>query len=261
MRGGASSCLRQVVVDAADPRGLAAWWASALQWRSVAAHDEEAEIAPPEGLPGLPLVFVRVRDPKTGPNRLHLDLDSDSPAAQRGTVEFLLHAGARRVDVGQGSAPWVVLADPEGNEFCVLDARPEYEGTGAVAAVVVQAHDPRRLARFWSLASGWDVVRDDRRAAALRCGRSGPYLEFVHSPAQRTGKNRWHLDVAPSPVPGAREGTGQHAVVTTLLDAGARRRDVGQGRRPWVVLADPEGNEFCVLAEPRPDPAGGGAPD
>ena len=120
MHGEARSELRQVVVDAADFRGLARWWAQALSWRVVFTADEEVEIAPQEGQPGVPLVFVPVADVKRGPNRIHLDLDSDSPAAQRETVGMLLHAGATRADVGQGSTPWVVLADPEGNEFCVL---------------------------------------------------------------------------------------------------------------------------------------------
>ena len=251
MGGPASSELRQVVGDAADVRGLAAWWAHALQWRVVLAADDEVEVAPPQGSPGLPLVFVPVRETKTVPNRVHLDLDSDSPAGQRQTVAALREAGARPVDVGQGDAPWTVLADPEGNEFCVLEPRPEYEGTGAVAAVVVHALAPRRLARFWALASGWDLVRADDRVAALRRGSSGPYLEFVRSPAPHAVKNRWHLDVVPRPAPGARRGETQHAVVTELLRAGAAPADVGQGQRPWVVLADPEGNEFCVLSEPR----------
>ncbi|GAA4984166.1 VOC family protein [Kineococcus glutinatus] len=243
--------LSQVVVDAADPKGLARWWARALGWRVVLAADDEVEIAPPEGLPGLPLVFVPVPDAKRGPNRVHLDLDTDSVATQRVTVAALLDAGARRADVGQGQVPWEVLADPEGNEFCVLDPRPQYEGTGAVASVVVQALDPPRLGRFWALASGWDVVRQGADVVALRPPTGGPYLELVRTRSPHAVKNRWHLDLRPRALTPGRRGTAQHAVVAALLDAGARRADVGQGRRPWVVLADPEGNEFCVLTEPR----------
>ncbi|GAB7190172.1 VOC family protein [Kineococcus sp. NUM-3379] len=251
MPADARSELRQVVVDAADFRGLARWWAQALSWRVVLASDEEVEIAPQEGRPGVPLVFVPVRDDRRGPNRVHLDLDSDSPAMQRETVAMLLHAGATRADVGQGRTPWEVLADPEGNEFCVLEPRPQYEGTGAVAAIVVQALDPRRLGRFWAQASGWDLVRSSAELASLRAGGGGPWLEFVRTTTPHTTKNRLHLDVVPHATAPARRGGAQHAVVTALRESGARPADVGQGRRPWVVLADPEGNEFCVLSEPR----------
>jgi hypothetical protein len=238
------SRLVNVVVDAADPPFLARWWQQALSWRTGYADDHEVDVVPPEGEPGVELVFVPVRDPKRGPNRIHLDLDSSSPAEQRETVAFLLDLGAVRVDVGQGRVPWEVLADPEGNEFCVLDPRPEYEGTGAVAAVVCQALDPRALADFWAPLSGFGLVRSGARAAALRAGSSGPFLEFVASSTPHTAKNRWHLDVRAT-----RTGRGRERVVTDALAAGARHADVGQGAGvSWTVLADPEGNEFCVLA-------------
>ena len=242
---GARSRLESVTVDAADPAGLARWWARALDWRLGHADDGEVDVDPPAGEPGVPLVFVPVREPKRGPNRVHLDLDTSSPAEQRETVAFLLAHGARRADVGQGEVPWVVLADPEGNEFCVLDPRPQYEGCGRVAAVVVQALRPQALAAFWAPLTGWRQVRSDPAAAALRDGGRGPYLEFVRTSSPHAVKNRWHLDVRPDAAP-----PEQDRVVRAALGAGARPVDVGQHRRVgWVVLADPEGNEFCVLRE------------
>ena len=241
---GAGARLASVTVDAADPRALAHWWARALDWRPGYADAGEVDVDPPEGEPGVPLVFVPVRDPKRGPNRVHLDLDTSSPADQRETVQFLLDSGARRADVGQGDVPWVVLADPEGNEFCVLDPRPQYEGCGRVAAVVVQALRPEAQAAFWEPLTGWRRVRSGPAAAALRDGDRGPYLEFVRTGTPRSGKNRWHLDVRPTSPP-----PGQDRVVAAARAAGARPVDVGQHRRvSWVVLADPEGNEFCVLS-------------
>ena len=239
-----SSLLVNVVVDAEDPGRLAHWWAQALSWRTGYVDDHEVDLEPPAGEPGLPLVFVPVDDPRTTPNRIHLDLDSSSPADQRETVGFLLDLGAREVDLGQGDVPWVVLADPEGNEFCVLDPRPEYDGTGRVAAVVVAARDPRALAGFWAPVSGWSPVVSTPEVASLRHGGSGPFLEFVRSDAPRTVKNRLHLDVR------ARAGgPGRDRVITQALAAGARPADVGQGDGvTWTVLADPEGNEFCVLS-------------
>ncbi|MFJ5263122.1 VOC family protein [Streptomyces sp. NPDC088387] len=109
----------QVVVDCADPRALGAWWAQALRWVTVDDDAEEYEIRPtPDTLPGL--LFVRVPEAKSLKNRLHLDF---RPADQRAEVDRLLALGARPADVGQGEQTWVTLADPEGNEFCVLRSR------------------------------------------------------------------------------------------------------------------------------------------
>ncbi|MFC4033924.1 VOC family protein [Streptomyces polygonati] len=111
----------QVVIDAADPAGLARWWADQLGWVFVNEDEagDEYEIRPsPDRLPGL--LFVPVPDSRTVKNRLHLDFRPDDQEAE---VERFLSAGARRVDVGQGTPTWVVLADPEGNEFCVLRSR------------------------------------------------------------------------------------------------------------------------------------------
>ena len=109
----------QIVVDAAQPAVLGRWWANALGWVVTFEADEEYEIrSAPDRLPGL--VFVPVRDPKVIKNRLHLDFRPDDQTAE---VDRLLALGAHGVDVGHGEWPWVVLADPEGNEFCVLAPR------------------------------------------------------------------------------------------------------------------------------------------
>ncbi len=109
----------QAVVDAAEPAALARWWATALGWVVVSDQATEVEIRPaPDRLPGM--LFVPVPDAKQGKNRLHLDFRPDDHNAE---VERLLALGARRVDIGQGDQTWTVLADPEGNEFCVLGSR------------------------------------------------------------------------------------------------------------------------------------------
>ena len=106
----------QVVVDAAQPAALGRWWANALGWAVTFEADDEYEIrSAPDRLPGL--VFVPVGDAKVTKNRLHLDFRPDDQTA---AVDRLLALGAHRVDVDQGEQRWVVLADPEGNEFCVL---------------------------------------------------------------------------------------------------------------------------------------------
>ncbi len=109
----------QTIVDARDPEALGHWWTSALGWVVVNDAADEFEIRPsPDRLPGL--LFAAVADRKVTKNRLHLDFRPDD---QDGEVQRLLELGATRVDVGQGEQSWVVLADPEGNEFCVLGSR------------------------------------------------------------------------------------------------------------------------------------------
>ncbi len=114
----------QVIIDSLNPQALGAWWAQALGWVVVNDDPEEFEIRPaPDTMPGL--LFGTAAERKTQKNRLHLDF---RPVDQAAEVARLLALGARRADVGQGASgpggvPWVVLADPEGNEFCVLGPR------------------------------------------------------------------------------------------------------------------------------------------
>jgi predicted enzyme related to lactoylglutathione lyase len=238
-----STRLCNVVVDAADPAALAEFWVNLLGWRVSHADAEEVDVvAPPDDGWGFDLVFVPVADPKVGKNRVHLDLASASPDHQASIVAHAESLGAVRADVGQRNVPWIVLADPEGNEFCVLEQRPEYAAAGAIAAVVVDAVDPLRPAKFWSGASGWPVMETTKYSASLRSpGGRGPWLEFVRTGEPHVVKNRVHLDVAPL------AGEDQWAEVTRLVELGARKVDVGQGSVPWQVMADVEGNEFCVL--------------
>jgi Glyoxalase-like domain len=241
-----ASRLESVVVDAAHPRALARWWAEALGWAVTGQEPGEIAVEPPDG-PGVPLVFVPVAEAKMGKNRLHLDLASGSVGHQAGQVARLVELGAQPLDIGQGDVPWAMLADPEGNELCVLDPRPEYTATGALAALVVETADPATLAGFWSRAIGWPPAGSGEPWSSLRSASGqGPYLEFIKVEDPKTAKNRLHLDLAPLP------GSDQAAEVARLRALGATPADVGQGRVSWVVLADPEGNEFCVLT-PRPE--------
>jgi catechol 2,3-dioxygenase-like lactoylglutathione lyase family enzyme len=113
--------LYSVVFDARDPSRLAAFWSAALGFPVVLDGPEEAAIKSDYGESSRVVFFVAVSEQKAGKNRLHLDVEPDD---QVGEVERLLALGARRVDIGQHDVPWVVLADPEGNEFCVLESRP-----------------------------------------------------------------------------------------------------------------------------------------
>lgn len=233
--------LVNVVIDSARPREVAAFWAGLLGWEVATDLVEEVDVrAPASDGWALDLTIAAVPEAKKGKNRIHLDVASSSPKAQKVMVDKAIALGARPADIGQGETPWVVLADPEGNEFCVLDPRPKYL-TSTVAAIVVDAHDPRTLAAFWAEATGWPITDRQDDVFGLRApdGR-GPWLEFLRTEDVKTTKNRIHLDVAP--------GIGGEIAdsVTRLVDSGATTLE--SATLPWQVLTDPEGNEFCVLS-------------
>jgi hypothetical protein len=238
--------LVQVNFKARDDSTLGRFWAEALDW-GVSSEGPGVTNVEPFGFAGPDSIavcidVVSVPNPETVKYRAHLDLASTSAAHKAELVARLKELGATSADVGQSDAPWTVLADPEGNVFCVLEPRSIYRDTGPIAAVVVDCADPRAMARFWNEAMDWKLheVTDDH--ARLRSATGvGPYLEFVRTPDPKTARSRVHLDLRPYP------GDDQTAEVARLRDLGAADADIGQGDVPWVVLTDTEGNEFCVL--------------
>jgi len=106
--------------DAHNPRRLAEFWCGALGYDITLDNGDEVAIEKPADARVLPLLFIRVADEKVVKNRVHLDLAPDDQGAE---VKRLKALGAREVDIGQRDVSWVVMADPEGNEFCVLTAR------------------------------------------------------------------------------------------------------------------------------------------
>ena len=126
--------------DAVDPHALASFWQEALGWRRTLETDDEVALEPPKGsvwdgvVPDL--LFLRVPEGKVAKNRLHADLRPDDQEAEVARLEAL---GATRIDVGQtGEETWVVMADPEGNEFCVLRALTAEERAEVDAVVAAR---------------------------------------------------------------------------------------------------------------------------
>jgi len=239
--------LVHLAFDARDVGSQARFWAAALGWEVAGEDDDEATVAPAGfGYPGpgaVPIVFVPVPERKEVKSRVHLDLATSSAEHQAEIVGRLTGLGGKRADIGQADVPWVVMADPEGNEFCVLEPRDEYSGTGPVAAICTDCRDPAALARFWSQSAGWTVTYQEDGFAGLRSpAGTGPFLEFLRNPDAKLVKNRLHQDLAPE------KSDDRDAELARLLAAGATRVDVGQGEVTWAVLADPEGNEFCLLS-------------
>ncbi|CAN5178040.1 hypothetical protein BH11ACT2_BH11ACT2_23660 [soil metagenome] len=163
-----------------------------------------------------------------------------SRSGHRDLVARLKRLGATSAWPIEDDVPWTALDDPEGNRFRVLEPRAIYADTGPIAAVVVECDDPRTMARFWNEAIDWTLheVTDD--LARMRSADGvGPFLEFVRAP--QSARTRMHLDLRPY------AGDNQRHDVTRLRALGAIEVDIAQGDVPWTVLADVEGNEFCVL--------------
>jgi predicted enzyme related to lactoylglutathione lyase len=239
-----SAHLVALSVDANDPLRLARFWGGVLGWQTADdPHDGIALV--PDDDTGFRLRFPSTRERKTGQNRVHLDLTSTSLADQQQTVARSLGLGARHIDVGQRPEEGhVVLADPEGNEFCVIEPGNAFlADCGFVGALACDGS--QEVGYFWSEALGWPLVWDQDQETAIRSPHGGPKITWGGPPvAPKTGKNRLHLDLAP-----AVDGD-QHAEVDRLVALGATRIDIGQGEVGWVVMADPDGNEFC-LSSPR----------
>ena len=238
--------LVQVNFKARDDAALGRFWAEALGWGISSEGPGVTNVEPVGFVWPDPVAVcvdvVTVPDRETVGYRVHLDLATTSAAQQAELVARLFGLGATQADIGQGDVPWAVLADPEGNLFRVLEPRPIYRDTGPIAAVVVRCADPRGMARFWSEATDWTLHEVTADHARLRSATGvGPYLEFLRTPAEEAVWGRAHLDLKPYP------GDNQAAEASRLKARGATDADVGQGDVPWLCLADPEGNEFCVL--------------
>lgn len=233
--------LENVVIDALNPRALGRFWEGLLDTTTLTDTPDAFETRLPvaDG-PVLDLCFQPVPDPATPGPRLHLDIAGG--ARQTDVVERALVLGARHLDIGQQDVAWVVMADPEGNAFCVLESRPEYSRSGSIAAIPVDSSDPARDLEFWTELSGW-VVEDTAMPAAMRHPSGfGPLIELCPEPgAKGPDKNRLHLDLRLEP------GDDTDAVASRVLDLGGCQLHPDCGDLPWRILGDPSGNEFCLL--------------
>jgi len=235
--------LENLVVDALDPQALGRFW-EALLGAGPTLTDEpdafETRLTVPDGLV-LDLCFQRVPEPVAPEPRLHLDVGGGARQAE--VVQRALELGAHHLDIGQHDVPWVVLADPEGNPFCVMEERPEYDTSGPIAALPLDSADPARDAAFWAELSGWQQVSSAMPAALRHPSGRGVLLELCPEPRPKDGgtKNRLHLDLRLESV------DDPDAVVARVVELGGRALDPDWGDLPWRVLTDPSGNELCLL--------------
>ncbi|RLV48339.1 VOC family protein [Nocardioides mangrovicus] len=234
--------LENVVFDSLDPQRLGRFWEAAVGGETLTDAPGIFETSLViEGGPSLDLCFQPVTElPSPGP-RLHLDLLGGPHQTE--VVDRLLGLGARHLDIGQHDVAWVVLADPEGNALCVMEDRPEFVGTGPVAALPLASADPDADAELWSWLTGWTDV-DSSEARSLRHpSRLGPLLDLCpERTAKGEAKNRIHLDLR------LEAGEDADGVEAAILGLGGRRvRHPEWGELPWRHYTDVSGNEFCIL--------------
>jgi predicted enzyme related to lactoylglutathione lyase len=227
--------------DANDPLGLARFW-SGLLGREMTDDPHDGVTLLPDDETGFRIRFAPTRQQKSGPNQVHLHLTSASVEDQQQTVARTLGLGGRHLDIGQRPEEGhVVLADPEGNELCVIEPGNRFlAGCGFLGELACDGS--QAVGHFWSRALGWPLVWDQDQETSIQSPGGGTKISWGGPPLPpKTGKDRLHLDVAP-PVDG-----DQQAEVDRLVSLGASRIDIGQGEVSWVVMADPDGHEFCVL--------------
>jgi catechol 2,3-dioxygenase-like lactoylglutathione lyase family enzyme len=231
------SRLLTVTFDAHDATRVARFWAGMLGRKVV---EDAGGASVPGDETQLSLRFVPSPAQKVGPNRVHLHLTSASLDDQQRTVATALELGGGHIDVGQlPEEGHVVLADPEGNEFCVIEPDNAFlAGCGQLGELACDG--TRAVGLFWSEALGWPLVWDQDEETAIQSPQGGTKVAWGGPPvAPKEGRNRQRFDLSPA-------GGDQRAEVDRLVSLGATRLEVGEDGA--VVLADPDGNEFSVSA-------------
>jgi hypothetical protein len=213
--------------DAHDPLRLARFWACVLGWE-MADESHDGIALPPGHDTGFRIRFLSTQEQKTGQNRMHLDLTSTSLEDQQQTVARALGLGARHIDVGpRPEEGHVVLADPEGNEFRVIEPGNDFlADCGFIGALACDGS--QKVGCFWSDALGWPLVWDQDQETAIRSPHGGPKITWGGPPLMpKTGKNRLHLDLAP-PVHGDQQAEVERLVSLGPLEwTSARARSTG----------------------------------
>lgn len=225
--------LEAVVFDVADAPAVAAFWAGLLD-REVLTEPGGALV--PGDKTQVGLRFVTSDTLQVGPRQLHLHLTSTSLEHQQRTVETALRLGGRHIDVGQGpDDKFVVLADPGGNELCVIEPGNDYlAGTGYLGEVTCDG--TRDVGLFWRDALGWPLVLDKNEQTAVQSPLGGTKISWDSwsgSPIQpKNARNRQRFDLVTADPTSEAE---------RLVSLGATRL---ADRADRVEMADPNSNEF-----------------
>ncbi|MFF1481657.1 VOC family protein [Streptomyces sp. NPDC058301] len=240
-----TSELFAICFNATRPSDLARFWSGVLGWELTDAPDDGVAVLPPDAT-GFRIRFLPSQEPKTGQNQAHFDLTSVSAQAQRQTVARALELGGQHIDVGQlPEEGHVVLADPDGNEFCVIEAGNKFlADTGVIGALACDG--TQEVGYFWSRALGWPLVWDQDQETAIQSPNGGTKITWGGPPvAPKTGTNRLYFELA-LPV-----GADWETEVDRLTSLGATHAGDGDGGGDRTLMLDPDGNEFAVQRRPR----------
>ena len=241
-----TSQLFAICFRATRPADLGRFWSGVLGRESADGPDGDVALLPPDP-GGFRIRFLPGGEPGTGRNRGHFDLTSASPEEQRRTVARALELGGKHLDVGQlPEEGHVVLADPEGNEFCVIEAGNAFlADTGLIGALACDG--TRDVGCFWSRALRWPLVWNQDEETAIQSPSGGTKITWGGPPvAPHTGTSRPFFELA---VPADADW---QAEVDRLVSLGATRTDAVDGRNAGssdgggVWMRDPDGNEFSV---------------
>ncbi|MEY9857286.1 putative enzyme related to lactoylglutathione lyase [Catenulispora sp. GAS73] len=225
-------------IDAHDPLLLARFWSGLLGWERAEDQGDGVALVPADDT-GFRIRFLPSEAEKVRQNQMHFDLTSASPEAQKETVARALELGGRHHDVGQGpEATQVVLADPEGNEFCVIAAGNKFLAEcGFIGALA--SDGSQEVGYFWSRALDWPLVWDQDQETAIRSPHGGPKITWGGPPfTPKNGKNRLRFDLAAAE-------SSQQTETDRLVSLGATWIGVGPGAGE-VLMLDPDGNEFSL---------------
>ncbi len=245
------SCrLTALSIDAGDPARLARFWADLLDRPIGDDRAERVELPAGAGY-GFGIRFRSNDQPRRRPDPMHLDLTSKTEADQQRTVAEALALGARHLDVGQRPEEGhIVLADPEGNAFCVIEAGNRFlEGCGFIGAIACDGS--RQVGQFWSEALGWPLVWDQDEETAIQSPRGGTKISWGGPPFVPTeGLNRLRFDLEVvkdvKDADGDATTAGRRAEIERLALLGATVLEVDADPDAPAVLADPDGNTFWL---------------
>ena len=225
-----------LALDATAPAQLARFWAGLLGRET---REQGEGVLLPGDATQVSLLLVPGRAPRVEPDRVHLHLTSADEDDQPRTVATALRLGGRHLDVGQRPEEGhVVLADPEGNAFCVIEAGNRFlAGCGRLGEVACEGS--RDVGVFWSRALGWPLVWDQDEETAIQSPNGGTKIAWGGPPlTPRTGVDRQRLVLAPG-------GGDQRGEAERLVGLGATRLAVSHDGA--VTLADPDGTPFTLL--------------
>jgi hypothetical protein len=215
---------KDLCIDAARPAEVGSFWSDALRLHGTTMEDGDFVL---RGVRPEQTVWINaVPEPKTVKNRVHLDL------VTRSSDPLVADGGRILEEVVEGDEKWTVLADPDGAELCIFDA-----AQGVPSGLVVDSVDPVALAVWWADVLHAEIFPATDGAPRWLAGVPGlPFdvWKFVPVPEPKTVKNRVHWDLVSTNV-------------DALVSRGARVLRVPDDEVDWHLLADPEGNEFCVF--------------